>query len=272
MGPGHLGQPVRRGHHGRLLNPRNLVAGNLIGSDKSGLNPLPNAQEGVLIDSASGNTIGGTTAAARNLISANHWGLRITGASASSNVVQGNDIGTDITGTAPLPNEVDGVIIDVGASGNLIGGSGTAAGNVIAFNPGDGVLVDTGIFNSILTNSIFSNGGKGIRLTNGGNHNQPAPVLTSIQSVVSGTAILGTVQGTPSTPYTIQFFSNAVSGPEGKTFLGQVSVTTNASGFASFTANLCPLPSIRRNRSSRRPRRVPLVTRPSFPPRVRSRL
>ena len=217
---------------------RNLVAGNLIGSDKSGLNPLPNAQEGVLIDSASGNTIGGTTAAARNLISANNTGVLITGSSASSNVVQGNYIGTDITGTAPLANETGGVVIDMNASGNLIGGSSVAAGNVIAFNVMAGVFVASGIFNSILTNSIFANGGKGIELGPGANDNQQAPVLTSIQSVVSGTAILGTVQGTPNTPYTIQFFSNAVSGPEGKTFLGQVSVTTDASGVASFTANL----------------------------------
>jgi hypothetical protein len=223
----------------------NLVAGNLIGTDKSGLAPLPNAQEGVLIDSANGNTIGGTTAAARNVISANHVGLRITGASASSNVVQGNFIGTDITGVSPLPNETSGVVIDVKASGNMIGGSTTAAGNVIAFNPGDGVLVATGFFNSILTNSIFSNGGKGIHLTNGGNpnepvanQNQPAPVLTSIDSVLSGTRISGTLQGTPSTPYTIQFFSNPLAGPEGKTFLGQISVTTNGSGQAVFTGNL----------------------------------
>jgi parallel beta-helix repeat protein len=217
---------------------RNLVAGNLIGTDKSGLKPLPNAQEGVQVDSASGNTIGGTTSAARNVISANHWGLRITGAAATSNVVQGNDIGSDITGQGPLGNEVDGVIIEAGASGNLIGGSGTAAGNVIAFNAGDAVRVDAGIFNSILTNSIFSDGGLGIDLVNGGNHNQPAPVLISVQSAVSGTTILGSVQGTPSTPYTVQFFANAVNRPEGRTFLGQVTVTTNGSGFAGFTANL----------------------------------
>jgi len=216
----------------------NLVAGNFIGSDESGLNPLPNSQQGVLIDSANGNTIGGTTSAARNLISANNTGVQISGSSASSNVIQGNYIGTDISGTAPLPNETNGVVMNRDASGNLIGGSSTAAGNTLAFNPGDGVLVDTGIFNSILTNSIFSNGGLGIELLHDGNHNQPKPVLTSIQSVVSGTTILGTAQGTPSTPYTIQFFSNAVSGPEGKTFLGQVSVTTNTSGIASFTANL----------------------------------
>jgi hypothetical protein len=221
----------------------NLVAGNLIGSDKSGLNPLPNSQEGVLIDSSSGNSIGGTTAAARNLISANHWGLvirgsTVTGATASNNVIQGNDIGTDITGQAPLANEVKGVIVGVNASGNLIGGSSTAAGNIIAFSPDVGVLVDSGFFNSILTNSIFSNAVKGIELVNNGNHMQPAPTLSSVQSLTAGTLIKGTVQGTPSTPYTVQFFSNPVRGPEGKTFIGQVTVTTDGTGFAPFTANL----------------------------------
>src|SRR5205823_13839992 len=134
--------------------------------------------------------------AARNLISANHWGLRITGSTrligstviqvtASSNVVQGNYIGTDISGTAPLPNEVDkerdsGIVILPNASGNTIGASTTAAVNTIAFNRGDGVLVDTGIFNPILTNSIHDNDGLGIDLVNGGNHNQPAPSLSAI--------------------------------------------------------------------------------------------
>jgi len=140
----------------------NLVAGNLIGSDKSGLNPLPNAQAGALIDSASRNTIGGTTAAARNLISANDIGLKITittsGASASSNVVQGNYIGTDITGQAPLANETDGVVIDMNASGNTIGGTVSGAGNTIAFNVLAGVSVESGTGDSILSNSIYSNG------------------------------------------------------------------------------------------------------------------
>jgi hypothetical protein len=39
----------------------NVVQGNFIGTDSSGLNPLPNSQEGVSIIDASGNTIGGTT-------------------------------------------------------------------------------------------------------------------------------------------------------------------------------------------------------------------
>src|SRR5262249_55671794 len=57
----------------------NLVTGNLIGADAAGLNALPNSDEGVVIDSASFNTIGGTVSASRNLISGNHWGIRLSG-------------------------------------------------------------------------------------------------------------------------------------------------------------------------------------------------
>jgi hypothetical protein len=216
----------------------NLVAGNLIGSDKSGLHALANAQEGVLIDFASGNTIGGTTAAARNLISANHWGLRIQGAGASSNVVEGNLIGTDLTGQAPLPNEVDGVMVFDQASKNLIGGSAAAAGNTIAFNVGAGVNIESGVSNSVLTNSIFGNGGLGIALGPGANDDQPAPMLSSVQSSSVGTIIQGQVLGASSTLYVVQFFSNASSRPEGKTFLGQTTVVTDGSGSATFTAML----------------------------------
>jgi hypothetical protein len=221
----------------------NLVAGNLIGSDKSGLHALANAQEGVLIELASGNTIGGTTAAARNLISANHWGLRITGATASSNVVEGNLIGTDITGQAPLPNEVDGVMLfgqgaSLQASGNLIGGSTLASGNTIAFNVGAGVNIQSGVSNSVLTNSIFGNGGLGIVLGPGANHDQPAPLLRSVQSSSVSTIIQGQLQGVPSTAYVVQYFSNTTARPEGRTFLGQTRVLTDGSGFATFTARL----------------------------------
>ena len=57
---------------------------------------------GIAIDSASGNTIGGTAAGARNVISGNACGgLVINNAPASGNLVQGNFIGTDVTGTVP---------------------------------------------------------------------------------------------------------------------------------------------------------------------------
>ena len=58
---------------------QNLIVGNLIGTDKTGLHARSNAEEGVAILSAQGNTIGGTTPAAQNLISANNWGVRLDG-------------------------------------------------------------------------------------------------------------------------------------------------------------------------------------------------
>ena len=53
----------------------NLVEGNFIGIDKAGRPTGATPSEGVLIEGASDNTVGGTTAAARNVISANFWGI-----------------------------------------------------------------------------------------------------------------------------------------------------------------------------------------------------
>jgi titin len=110
-----------------------LVSGNFIGTDRSGTFALSNAQQGVLIQGAAGNTVGGTTAAARNVISANYVGVLITGPGAVNNFVLGNYIGTDATGLVGLGNEQEGVRID-GASDNTIGGTSPAATNVISGN------------------------------------------------------------------------------------------------------------------------------------------
>ena len=142
----------------------NLLEGNFIGSDKTGFKDLGNKNEGVLIEGAVNNTIGGTQATSRNLISANHWGVRLDGASATGNVIEGNYIGTDASGTARLGNEVDGVIISNSASSNTIGGAIAGLGNIIAFQVMSGVLVESGTGDSILSNSIFGNGMLGIDL------------------------------------------------------------------------------------------------------------
>ena len=71
-----------------------------------------------------------------------------------------------------IPNGLDGISL-LQSAGNTIGGTTSGAGNVIAFNTGAGVTVDTGTGNAIRQNSIFANR-QGIVLTNGGNANQPA--------------------------------------------------------------------------------------------------
>jgi hypothetical protein len=101
---------------------------------------------------ASANTIGGTTAAARNLISGNstptappgYQGVGIADAGTTDNVVEGNFIGTDLTGRVALANLSAGLSIADGASGNTIGGTGLAA-NIISGNGVDGVdITDQG--------------------------------------------------------------------------------------------------------------------------------
>src|SRR5262249_10504290 len=88
------------------------------------------------------------------------------------NVVQGNRIGTDVSGTQPLANVGSGIYI-LNATGNLVGGTTAGAGNVIAFNNGEGGRVygagSTG--NIFEANSIFANTGLGINLLKNNNLN-----------------------------------------------------------------------------------------------------
>jgi hypothetical protein len=232
----------------------NTVEGNFIGADKGGKLPVGNSESGVLIQSSPGNTVGGTTAAAENLISANNWGVTITGAAAIDNLLEGNLIGTDSSGKLNLGNEVDGVLITQGAASNSVGGTATGAGNTIAFNvdygvdlsAGAGATSGGGVGNSILSNSIFNNNVQGINIPGdsaisggpGPNDLQSYPVVTSINSGAQATMIQGTLQSVPGTGFLIQFFSTpgmtATTNSEGETLIGSTTVGTNAAGSATF--------------------------------------
>jgi titin len=218
----------------------NVVQGNLIGLNASGTAALGNQGTGVVI-SAPNTTIGGTTPEGRNVISANGKnGVWVVGPQATGIVVAGNFIGVAADGSAPLGNTADGVNI-LAASGNTIGGTDPGAGNFIAFNGGDGVRVDAGTGNAIQQNSIFGHdAGLGIELVNGGNQSQPAPLLTGAASGGGVTTVAGTLSSTPNTAYALEFFATPVTNPsgygEGLVFLGSLSVTTDNSGGADFTA------------------------------------
>jgi titin len=214
----------------------NLVQGNYIGTDITGTQGLGNVT-GVAIG-GSGNTVGGTMAGAGNLISGNGAeGVSIVG---DGNIVQGNDVGTDSTGSQALGNAY-GVLIDSG-SNNLIGGTTAGAGNTIAFNRRDGVLVNQDAGNAVLRNAIFRNGNLGIELTNGGNHDQEAPVITSATSGGGVTTLSGMLQSAPNTRFVIELFVNQTCDPsglgEGEQFLASLTVTTDSGGAASFTLAL----------------------------------
>jgi hypothetical protein len=121
-----------------IVGPYNLIQGNYIGTDITGTTVLGNPGGGIHILS-SYNTIGGTTAAARNIISGGFSGNPITIHQGGGqppvlgNIVQGNYIGTDVTGTQALANET-GIDLLGGVYDTLIGGTVPGAGNVICGN------------------------------------------------------------------------------------------------------------------------------------------
>ena len=231
------------------------VEGNFIGTDASGIDDLGNGAGGVCIASTAGNnnSIGGTSPAARNLISGNEtWGVQVY---SNANTVQGNLVGTDKDGTGALGNSYAGARI--GSSTNVFGGSDAASANVVAFNGQDGVVLFgnpvTG--NRILRNSIFSNGGLGIDLIGedeslttdvrtandnmdpdtGPNTLQNKPVITSAKTSSSATTIQGKLNSTPNETFIIQLFANPSGSDEGKRFIGEKYVTTGSDGKVSFT-------------------------------------
>jgi trimeric autotransporter adhesin len=212
----------------------NIVEGNYIGTDVTGARALGNNWEGVTIYSGSGNTVGGTTAATRNVISGSSRDGVVLDYT-KGNVVEGNYIGTDATGASAVGNG-EGVYANSASTSNTIGGTTAGAANVIAYNVGDGVRVNAGTGNAIQQNSVFANGGLGIDLQGTANNSQSAPTLASAVSSNGGTAIAGTLTSAANTTYTLEFFSNPAGTGQGKTFLGSLTVTTDATGAATFTA------------------------------------
>jgi hypothetical protein len=132
----------------------NSIYGNLIGMNQSGLMALPNSASGITIDRGAHNTIGGNTAAQRNLISANgEFGIVIVNPQAVDNVITGNYIGVDQTGKHAFGNTYAGIGFFDGPSYNRIGGSSAAERNIISGNLDQGLNI--GGYGNIITNNYI---------------------------------------------------------------------------------------------------------------------
>ena len=132
------------------------VVGNIIGLGEDGTTIIANGSTGLVNDDyATGTTIGGTTAAHRNVISGNTGGgISLQGVGTGGNFVYGNYIGTDKDGLLDRGNGTTG--IGVNSGGNFIGGALTGQGNVIAANTDQGIWVASAdaIGNTIDGNTI----------------------------------------------------------------------------------------------------------------------
>ena len=123
-----------------ITGDNNVVEGNLLGikPDGTSTGTASGLSTGVeVLPGANGTVVGGTTPAARNVISDNaSWNIFLREGSSRA-VIQGNYIGTDAAGTAAI----GGGGIVVWAPNTTIGGAAAGTGNLISGNDGGGIHI-----------------------------------------------------------------------------------------------------------------------------------
>lgn len=138
------------------LNSNIRIIGNYIGTNATGTTDAGNTDNGVYIHASShNNSVGGISAADRNVISGNdNDGVSIGQPGSTSNTVLGNYIGLKADGSATaIGNSSNGVSIWSSADDNLVGGTAVTTKNVISGN-NLGVYVDSASSNTIAGNYI----------------------------------------------------------------------------------------------------------------------
>ena len=179
-----------------MTGNNDLVESSYIGIDSTGNNAMGNGEAGVaIIDGATGNTIGGSTAGSGNAISANA-GDGVDDIDANSNLIAGNWIGTNATGTAALGNIGDGIFVS-GSSSVIIGGTAEGDGNLISGNASNGVEINDSSGTLIQGNLIgldqtgtaaLGNRGAGVLIDNGSKSNTIGAPAAGGRNFISGNA------------------------------------------------------------------------------------
>lgn len=223
------------------------ISNNRIGTNAAGTASAPNTGAGLaLFTGATNNLITG------NIISGNTLqGVYVegNGVATTHNTFYNNKIGIAADGVTALPN-VQGIVLNLIAATNTIGGTGANQANTIAFNTQSGVVVvsASAISNRISGNSIFQNGILGIDLNDdkiptagvsggaaGPNNLSMRPTLTKAQVTGSIAAIAGTAS--PNAVVEIFAADPSPSGfGSGKTFC--TSVTASPAGAFAFNGVL----------------------------------
>ncbi|HMS50309.1 MAG TPA: CSLREA domain-containing protein, partial [Candidatus Saccharibacteria bacterium] len=230
-----------------------VVQGNYIGTDHTGMVALPNGGPGISDTNGTNTIIGGSSLAARNIISGNaDYGVSLM--NSTNFKVAGNYIGVAGDSSA-LANGNTGVNID--GSLGVVGGSTAGEGNIIANSTSSFGLNVVEVTNtaqvSILGNSIYDNNDIGIAFDSairpndyldtdtGPNNYLNTPVFRSVSESSGNTTVLYRLDA-PAGDYRIEFFSNSVADPsgsgEGETYLGFQNITHSGGGLQQFTYTL----------------------------------
>jgi parallel beta-helix repeat protein len=163
----------------RIMGPPasgNTVQGNRIGVAAGGAVAVPNGGDGVFVEEAPANLIGGPTPGAENIISGNKGNgvVLMTGSLPTSmpgTVVDHNFIGIDEAGTGDLGNALSGVLLK-GSNNNTISAnliSGNDAGGVTIMSGGNNKLVANRLGTNEFATAAVPNAGHGIAIGSGDN-------------------------------------------------------------------------------------------------------
>jgi parallel beta-helix repeat protein len=167
------------GGSGVVLGKTNLVSvtANIIGANAAGTAALPNGRDGVALDLASGNHIGGSEPADRNLISGNTF-CGVYMSDSSNNLVEYNLIGLNAAGTGALGNGLSGLCL-FGSDDNQIGtrtspftgelGDFPDPTQFLSGNDGDGLLLGNSNDNWVGLSTSIGEGVGGVAVGNGFN-------------------------------------------------------------------------------------------------------
>ncbi len=221
----------------------NMVAGNFIGLDATGVLAVANESYGItILNGAQSNQIGGVGVGYPNFISGNHgFAISLYGTNTANNVIQGNKIGLNAA-NGSVANTSGGLVLFNGTHSNTIGGTTPGAGNLIAYNQGDGVQISGAgtVGNTVRGNSIFSNAGLSIDLFSGGNNDTAPPSLTS--GPIGANFLVGSLLGILGNTVHIDFYTSPIgsAAPQAKTYLGSKDFTAGLLGALNFSVTLAP--------------------------------
>lgn len=189
----------------------NVIAGNLIGTDATGSQPLQNGYGVVVVPGAQNSTVGGAGALANTIA---------------------NGLGPGVWLVASSPFATSGAPVGITITGNSIHDNGSA------FAPLRRLGIDLGgsydqtqpirLFSNHAPDGVTPNGSHADSL--GPNHWQAFPTLFTAAQYSGTTAVSGRIDSAAAAQLRVEFFASPVANPagygEGQVFLGSLTVSS----------------------------------------------